>query len=369
MSSDSGPAAAPPGGPRLMGAPDDSWARTYGGLHEGAVFFDRSTRSRARFTGPKAAETLAGLVTSDVMSLRPGDGQYAAALTPKGKIIADLRIFARTDDLFVDVAPPAAAGWWAMVRKFVNPRLAKYADVSAETVDVGVFGARAHEIVAAALGIDPATLGELRMFAHREAAFGEDRLMVARVPDLGIAGYDIFGPPHIGDALMATLREHGALAGAPALETLLRIEAGRPAWGLDMDDNTLAQEANLEELGAISFTKGCYTGQETVARVHFRGHVNRQLRGLRVDATRLPARAAELVDEEGRTVGDVRSVAVSPRHGGVALAMVRREIPVGARLTARWSEGDVPVVVCALPFASDTAVGAQDTPPTENGRG
>ena len=101
----------------------------------------------------------------------------------------------------------------------------------------------------------------------------------------------------------------------------------------------MPQEANFDELKAISYTKGCYTGQEVVARVHFRGHVNRHLRGLAYppDGGAVP-RGAQLVDGEGRVVGDVRTSVVSPRLGGVALGMVRRDVPLGATLTARWAD-------------------------------
>ena len=127
-----------------------------------------------------------------------------------------------------------------------------------------------------------------------------------------------------------------------------------------MDDATIAQEANLEELEAISYTKGCYTGQEVVARVHFRGHVNRTLRGLRASGTVPPHRGAPLFDATGKAVGEVRSSVSSPRLGGVALGMVRREVENGAQLMARWSAdaaGDTPagemqVDVVPLPFAA-----------------
>jgi folate-binding protein YgfZ len=112
-----------------------------------------------------------------------------------------------------------------------------------------------------------------------------------------------------------------------------------------MDDSTLPQEANFDELGAISYTKGCYIGQETVARVHFRGHVNRMLRKLRFVTRPAPAKGAELVDETGKVIGDIRSVALSPRYGGVALGMVRREVQPGTTLQARWSGGECSVQV------------------------
>jgi len=123
------------------------------------------------------------------------------------------------------------------------------------------------------------------------------------------------------------------------------IESGRPQWGVDIDDSTLPQEANFDELGAISYTKGCYIGQETVARVHFRGHVNRFLRRLRFVTRPAPPKGAELVDDTGKVIGEIRSAALSPRFGGVALGMVRREVPPGTTLQARWAEGECSVQV------------------------
>jgi folate-binding protein YgfZ len=123
--------------------------------------------------------------------------------------------------------------------------------------------------------------------------------------------------------------------GGLAAYDVARVEGGRPEWGVDIDDSTIPQEANFDELHAISYTKGCYTGQEVVARVHFRGHVNRHLRGILFDeASMLPPRAA-LFDSTGKAVGDVRTALLSPRLGGIALAMVRREVPIGATLVAR----------------------------------
>jgi folate-binding protein YgfZ len=141
------------------------------------------------------------------------------------------------------------------------------------------------------------------------------------------------------------------------------VEAGYPEWGLDVDDGTLPQEANLDELRAISYTKGCYTGQEVVARIHFRGHVNRHLRGLAypADAGVVP-RGAQLTDEEGKVVGDVRTSVLSPRLGGVALGMVRREVAPGALLTASWPVPDAATEAPSAPTESPSADGEGSRP-------
>ena len=325
-------------------------AAEYDALRRHAVAVDRSHRGRIVFSGAKAGEMLTGLVTNDTLALTPGQGQYAAALTPKGKIVADLRIFRDGDEFLVDCSPRAFEGWMAMVRKYVNPRLAPYRDVSAELRDLGIFGANARNVVGAMTGASASALGVLPPYAHVAVAIDDVRVIIARVPDLEIEGFEIFAPA----ALYPQLWEHAIAAQAtPAgldVWEIARVEAGRPEWGIDIDESTLPQEANLDDLHAISYTKGCYVGQETVARVHFRGHVNRCLRGLRTADTAPPAPRALLFDSEGKQVGDVRSAASSPRLGGIAIGMVRREAELGAALVARSDAGETRVDVSHIPF-------------------
>jgi folate-binding protein YgfZ len=351
------PAAGAPRGALAPGFEDavrfTSVAEEYAALRTGAALVDRSARLRLLIGGAKAAETLTGLVTNDVASLAPGFGQYAAALTAKGKVIADVRIFARADDFLVDTPAAAGPGFLAMIRKYVNPRLAKYTDVSAALRTIGVYGPRAHVVLAHTLesqgapAAAAAELGALPDYSHVASTFEGSSVMVARVPDLGGGGFDCFVPADDAERLWSRLVAAGAApAGREACE-IARVEAGRPAWGTDMDEGVLAQEANLDELGGISYTKGCYTGQETVARVHFRGHVNRFIRGLR-GAEPIP-RGAELFEGE-KAVGTVTSSVVSPRFGPIALAMIRRDVEIGAELSARWVGGEGRARVEAIPF-------------------
>ena len=320
------------------------------GSGRGAVVVDRSARARATFAGVKAREVLTGLVTNDVLSLEPGDGCYAAALTAKGKIIADVRIFVRDDDVLVDIPPRASTGWWAMVRKYVNPRLSRYADVSAATADVSVYGTRAHAVVAAALGLPWESLSAMTPFAHRTVDALGARVLLARVPDIGLEGFSMIVATDARDSLWDALVGHGARpAGLDAFD-IARMESGRPEWGIEIDDSTLAQEANLDALHAISYTKGCYTGQETVARIHFRGHVNRHLWGLRFDESSPIPVGAELRDASGKGLGNVRSSVISPRLGGIALSMARRELEDGAEVDVTWEGGAGRAVVLTLPF-------------------
>src|SRR5215210_3111193 len=317
----------------------------YSALHNGALFFDRSDRTRIRFSGAKAADLLTGMVTNDVLGLVAGEGQYAAALTPKGKIVADLRIFALEDEFLVDTSAAAAPGWKDMVRKYINPRLAPYHDVTSELSDVGVFGRSARLVVSRVIGFDDRDLAGLQPYGSIARSFGDTKAIIARVPEMDIEGFEIFIPREAADSLTGAFVSAGVAPGSKDTWEIARIESGRPQWGVDMDDSTLPQEANLDELGAISYTKGCYIGQETVARVHFRGHVNRTIRRLRFVTRPAPMKGAELVDETGKVIGDIRSVALSPRYGGVALGMVRREVQAGTTVQARWSDGECSVQV------------------------
>ena len=338
-----------------------SVAAEYEALHSRAALFDRSHRGRMRVSGERAAEMVTGLVTNDVAALVPGQGCYAAALTAKGKIIADVRIFVEESSVLVDAPTRAAAGWAAMVKKFVNPRVAPHSDESARLSDIGVYGATARHVIAAMTGVQSPALTALAPYAHVTVDIDGMRVLVASVPDLCVEGFEVIAPAEAYESLWRRAVDAGAMpAGLDAWE-IARVEAGRPEWGVDIDDSTIPQEANFDELHAISYTKGCYVGQETVARVHFRGHVNKHLRGIRAPGVEPPPRGATLHDGAGAQVGDVRSAVRSPMLGGIALAMIRRDVVPGAALVARWrdpaesDESNPPaerrVDVAALPFA------------------
>lgn len=324
----------------------------YDALRDGAAVIDRSHRGRMRFLGDKSGEALTGLVTNDVLALQPGHGQFGAALSAKGRMIADLRVFAFPGYYLVDTSARSWTGFASMVKKYVNPRVSGYRDDSFAIRDIGVFGPNAKGVVAAVAQLNADALAALPQYAHVAAAIDDVAVTIARVPDASVDGYDVFVPHESFDRIWASLVAAGALpAGASAWE-IVRVESGRPEWGVDIDDSTIPQEANLDDLNAISYTKGCYVGQELVARVHFRGHVNRHLRGLRsAGGDAGPPSGAQLIDDSGNHVGDVRSSVVSPRLGAIAIGMVRREVMPGMSLNARWDGITARVDVAALPFA------------------
>lgn len=338
----------------------ESDAAAYDDLRHGSTWFEWADQW-STFRGPKAADALNGLVTNEVTSLAPGQGQYAAALTPKGKVLGDMLIIRMDEETFMLALPRSCAPQWlATARKYVNPRLAKVEDASEQWVTWMLYGAQAAQALAALDGADRTVeapgntttpeLADWPAWQHDLRHIGPATVRLIRAPLMGsMPGYLIMADRHDADMVRERLEQSGVRQATGAVWDITRVEAGRPAWGTDMDDNTIPQEANLDALGAISFTKGCYTGQETVARLHFRGHVNRRLRGL-VGASALPQHGPVL-DATGKPVGDVRSTVLSPRLGPIAIAMLRREVSKGDTVFVEGRDGPITSDVRELPFS------------------
>ncbi|HEY0021257.1 MAG TPA: aminomethyltransferase family protein [Longimicrobium sp.] len=332
----------------------------YRAVRESAGIAQRGDRGRFRLWGKDPARMIHGLITNDLLKAPAGQGVYAAMLTPKGRTIADLRVFRREGaggpEVLVDVAAEALEGVRDHFKKFVPPMFARWADATDEITALGVYGPRSRELLSAALGTDISPLDE---DAFVEPEFGGARLLVAATREAGGEdGFDLFVPADHAAELWRMLRERGAGMGARpvgfgALETL-RIEAGRPRYGIDITEETIPTEA-YEQAGlmnrAISFTKGCYTGQEVVIRIAHRGHVNRHLRGLLLGDVGVPAPRAPLTDvDTGKPVGWTTSAAFSPMLGQtIALGYVRREVQPGEDVqVGEGGEGRARVV--KLPF-------------------
>jgi tRNA-modifying protein YgfZ len=314
------------------------------------LLIDRSDRARLELSGAHSTATLNGLVTNDVTALKPGQGQYAAALTARGKIVADLIVLMFADRIQLHTSPSAAPGLRAMLAKFVNPRFATLNDVSDATGDLTLVGSATAGLLASVSSgsMTAETLTALPHFSHVDATIGSVPVTVVRLPDIGADNESVYSVIMLRDLLdtvHATLRASGAEDASAAVMDTLRIESGFPQWGIDMDENTLPQEANLDEMHAVSYTKGCYIGQETVARIHFRGHVNRSLRRLTFADGEKPPRGAVLQDSEHRGIGDVRSIASSERAGVIGIGMVRHEIDDGQTIDVHWEGGATSAVV------------------------
>jgi tRNA-modifying protein YgfZ len=296
-------------------------------LTEGVGLVDRSERGKLALTGEQAAELLNGQVSNDVEALAVGDGCFAALLTNKGKMLADLRVLRTADELWLDTERVALQELFdALRRGAVGWR----AELHKRTLQQSLLSLVGPGAAAAAGWSGPE-------HANRPAEVGGAAVVLAAT-DLGV---DVICAAQDAPAVRGALEVPEV---PEAAAEVVRVEAGRPRYGLDVDETTIPQEAGLNER-AVSFTKGCYVGQETVARLHWRGKPNRHLRGLRLSepvATGTPLRLGE------REVGRVGSSVVSPRHGAIALAIVRREAAPGDELGA----GAATAVVTELPFSA-----------------
>jgi folate-binding protein YgfZ len=279
-----------------------------------AVVVDRSNRGKLLLTGADVADFLQGQVSNDVEALEPGQGCYAALLTAKGKIRCDMRILRGPDWFLLDCEPQALPVLEHMVRVYSIGR-----DVKSRPDERGlwsILGPAARE-----------SLDEPPPAEEHSHSDGELGTYVAT--DLGV---DVVG-------------ERPELPGAPAeVAECLRIEAGRPRLGFELGYDVIPQEAALNAR-AISFTKGCYVGQETVARLYYKGKPNRHLRGLRLSA---PVERGEAVVAGEREVGRIGSSCVSPTHGPIALALLRRETAPGD--SVQVGDGGAVAEVVELPF-------------------
>jgi len=302
-------------------------------LSEGCGLLDRSERGKLALSGAEAATFLQGQVTNDVEALAPGQGCYAAFLTPKGKMLGDLRILATEKELELDTERLALQGLFNLVRRFSVGYDVVLHKRTLERCLFSLIGPEARRVA----GAEGLTAEE---HAHRPALIAGVPVRLV-VTDVGI---DVLAEAEQLDALREALEGAGAQSVGEDAAEILRVERGRPRFGQDLDEGTIPQEAGLNER-AVSFTKGCYVGQETVARLFYRGKPNRHLRGLRLSA---PALTGDQVSLGERAVGTLGSVALSPRFGPIALALLRREAEPGA--TVAVGEDGARAEVVALPF-------------------
>lgn len=296
---------------------------------------------------------LQGQVTNDIVRLMPGQGAHACLLNNTGHMLADLYIYAFPDRLLIETDHSRTAEVAATLDRFLVREKVVIEEETALWKIVTLQGAGAS---AALREIVPAPLAFQESLSHGDigTAFGDvDAFAVSRTRTLAPEGYDLWLPKEYAPAAMERL---SALPGVVTLDDttydLLRIEAGIPCWGAELDESVIPLEAGF--LDAISFTKGCYMGQEIIARIRARGHTNRTLRGLRLST---PVSAGEkLVAQDGPRAGDeigrITSSVVSPEFGPIALGYVRNEYTAAG---VSLSVGNATATVTDLPFTGAPA--------------
>jgi folate-binding protein YgfZ len=285
---------------------------------------DRSERGKLALTGTEAKAFLHGQVTNDIEGLTPGRGCYAAFLTHKGKMLGDLRVFDLGDELLLDCERVALQELFNMIRRY---KLGRAVELHKRTLELCLLSV---------IGPDAPRLAGPEEHDNARVTLGGVEA-IAVTTDLGT---DLFAAAADRDALRAALEFPD---GDEAAAEIARVESGRPRYGVDLDDSVIPQEAGLNER-AVSFTKGCYVGQETVARLYYRGKPNRRLLGLRLSEPAPPGTELRLGE---KVVGKLGSSVVSPAHGPIALALVRREANPGDTVSANGAEA----LIVDVPFA------------------
>jgi tRNA-modifying protein YgfZ len=304
----------------------------YRALREEAGFA-RLERGWINVAGADAAEYLQGQLTNDIEALPPGGGAYSALLDRKGRMQADMRVLRLSDDeLLIETEPEARDACARHLTMYSVGREVTVTSLAETPAVISVVGPAAASLT----GLPP-------LRTENDHDLGDLGGLAVRVVRTAW-GLDLIAAPEHAEGLERALEERGvAPVSADALE-ILRVEGGRPRFGREMTQETIPQEAGINDR-AVSFTKGCYIGQEPVARMYHRGRPNRRLRGLKMSAPMSPGEPVISGDKE---VGRLATSVTSPRLGPIALAILRREVEAGDRLVV--GEQTVTATVVELPF-------------------
>lgn len=286
-----------------------------------AAVFDLPDRAHVQLTGRDRQPFLHNFCTNDIKRLRSGEGCEAFIANIKGRILGHVLIFCQDDRLLLDSVSGSDSFLMQHLDRYLITEDVALQNRTSELSDLLVAGPAAGRIVSEAFGVDPT---ELPMNGHRSVPFETGTVTIARAPFTVQPGYLLIGPRSTTGPLGEALRSRGAVTAGRDVFEALRIEACFPLYGVDLSDDMLAQEAARTQQ-AISFTKGCYLGQEPIARLDSLGHANRMLRGLRLDSGDAPPVGANVYDESGQeAIGTISSAAVSPADGrALALALLR----------------------------------------------
>jgi folate-binding protein YgfZ len=316
----------------------------YDAARHRSAFIDRSHRGRIVVSGADRASYLQGLLTNDIVALKAGEGCYAAYLTAQGRMIADLYVYELGDVILLTLEARVKDTVLAKLDQFIFSEDVQLGDVTGTFAQIGIVGPDAAGVVAQSVsGTSVEVLQALPEHGNVRAS-----AIVTRVTDAGEPGFDVYVERAQAPAFMAAVAAAGAVRLDDETAEALRIESGVPLFGRDLDEETIPLEAGIEGR-AISFTKGCYVGQEVIIRVMHRGHgrVARKLVGFVLSGDQVPASGA-VVRAADREIGHVTSGTWSPRMSQpIALAYVHREfVEPGTSV----SVDGVAAEVAALPF-------------------
>ena len=324
-------------------------AAAYDRARRRAAFIDRSDRGRILVSGSDRATYLQGLLTNDIAALQSGQGCYAAYLTAQGRMIADLHAYELGDVMLLAMSGGVKDTVLAKLDQFIFTEDVQLGDVSATFAQVAVVGPEAARTLARLIGgVTEAALLAMPDHANARTERQGAPLILTRTNDAGEPGYDVYLEAALVGDLTAALEAADVVALDEEIADAVRIEGGVPLFHRDMDENTIPLEAGIEAR-AISFSKGCYVGQEVIIRVLHRGHgrVARKLVGLLVEGERVPPPGARVHAAE-REIGRVTSSTWSPAlTRPIALGYVHRDfLEPGTKVSVDGAFAEV----ATLPF-------------------
>jgi glycine cleavage system T protein len=319
---------------------------------------DASARLLLRAVGSDRLEFLHGLTTNHIKDMKPGEGTYNAHLNSKGKMVGDLIVYTLADHLILDISAACAKAVGEALDYYHFSEEVEFTDITAQHVVLGLHGPDAPKVLDK---LSTMSVSDLPDYHFRRGNLAEVPILVARVNRTGEEGFELHAPIDGAEPIWKSLLAEGAVpVGCEALDSL-RIEAGIPRFGADMDDTVVPWEAGIDH--AIHLNKGCYVGQEVIARMEYLGRVSRKLVALVMEGDKVPAVGGE-VGHDGENVGRVTSACFGPTVGKpLALAYVKYDhSDAGTTLVVEAGGEALPATVTQPPMAGET-------PPPKGSRG
>jgi len=313
----------------------------------GAGLIDLSSRGRIRVSGSEAAMFLNGLITNDIKTLAIDSWMPAAFANVQGRLLAAVRVLHREDGFLIDTDSSTRETVITLLERFTMAGDFHLKDLTGETQMFSVTGKTAPEVISRVFGEEAATVEHQKIV---KVQFGDTTVTVIRATHTAEDGFDLFIDASDGSTLRDALAAAGAIRISNDTFETLRIEAGVPLYGIDMDETNVVTETTLDD--AVSFNKGCYLGQEIIVRIKHRGHVAKKLSGVVLaDSTPVP-RNSKIVASDGKEIGRVTSSAFSPRlDRAIALGYLKYDyLAAGTEVKVATPEGETSATVAELPF-------------------
>ena len=318
----------------------------YSAVRDGGVgLIDLLSRGRILVSGAEVVMFLNGLITNDMKTLAVNSWMPAVFPNVQGRLLASVRVIHRDDGFLIDTEGAAHDTVLKLLERFTMAGDFRVSDVTGDTTTLSIQGKRAGEVIRTTLGEEAATVERQQVVMAQGST-----VTVIRATHTAEDGFDLFINAKAAGNLRDSLTNAGAQTVSPDVLEILRIEAGIARYGMDMDGTNVVTETNLDD--AVSFTKGCYIGQEIIARIKYRGHVAKKLTGIIVAGDVALEIGARILSAEEKEIGRVTSFAFSPQiERTIALAYLKYDyLAPGTEVKVISSEQEYPAAVAELPF-------------------